>query len=43
MTKGQFNAVLEVERSWPEENLQELAEFGREMQARRTGVWMSPD
>jgi hypothetical protein len=40
MTKEQFNAVLEAMRSWPEEDQQELAEYAREIEARRTGVYV---
>jgi len=43
MTKEQFNAVLEGARSWPEEDLQELAEFAREIKARRSGVYIMTD
>jgi predicted transcriptional regulator len=43
MRKEQFNAVLEDARSWPEEDLQELAEYAREIQARRTGVYIMTD
>jgi hypothetical protein len=43
MTKEQFNAVLEAVRSWPEEDQQELAEYAREIEARRTGVYVMND
>lgn len=43
MTKEQFNAVLEAARSWPEEDQQELAEYAREIEARRTGVYVMSD
>jgi len=43
MTKEQFNAVLEAVRSWPEEDQQELAEYAREIEARRTGVYVMSD
>jgi len=40
MTKEQITAVLESVRSWPEEDQEELAEYAREIQARRTGVYV---
>jgi len=43
MTKEQFNAVLEAVRSWPEEDQLELAEYAREIAARRTGVYVMSD
>jgi hypothetical protein len=43
MTKEQFNAALEAARSWPEEDQQELAEYAREIEARRTGVYVMSD
>jgi predicted transcriptional regulator len=43
MTKEQFNAVLEAARSWSEEDQQELAEYAREIEARRTGVYIMND
>ena len=39
MTKEQINAVLESVRSWPLEDQQELIEYAREIEARRTGVY----
>ena len=40
MTKEQINAVLESVRSWPQEDQEELAELAREIEARRTGVYV---
>ena len=40
MTKEQINAVLEAVRSWPQEDQEELAELAREIEARRTGVYV---
>ena len=40
MTKDQINAVLEGVRSWPQEDQEELAELAREIEARRTGVYV---
>src|SRR5262249_47774153 len=39
MTKEQINAVLESVRSWPQEDQEELAEFAREIEARRAGLY----
>ena len=43
MTKDQINAVLEGVRSWPQEDQEELAELAREIEARRTGVYVLSD
>jgi hypothetical protein len=43
MTKEQINAVLESARSWPEQDQEELAEVAREIEARRTGVYVMTD
>src|SRR5215216_2685231 len=43
MTKEQINAVLEAVRSWPQEDQEELAELAREIEARRTGVYVLND
>jgi predicted transcriptional regulator len=43
MTKEQINAVLENVRSWPEQDQQELAELAREIEARRSGVYVMND
>jgi predicted transcriptional regulator len=43
MTKQEINAVLEGVRSWPQEDQEELAELVREIEARRTGVYVMND
>jgi hypothetical protein len=43
MTKEQINAVLESVRSWPQQDQEELAEVAREIEARRTGVYVMTD
>jgi predicted transcriptional regulator len=43
MTKEQISAVLESVRSWPIEDQEELIELAREIQARRTGVYVMTD
>jgi hypothetical protein len=43
MTKEQISAVLENVRSWPREDQEELAEIAREIEARRTGVYVMDD
>jgi hypothetical protein len=43
MTKEQINAVLEGVYSWPKEDQEELIEFAREIEARRTGVYVMTD
>jgi len=43
MTKEQINAVLENVRSWPEQDQEELAELAREIEARRSGVYVMSD
>jgi predicted transcriptional regulator len=43
MTKEQISAVLESVRSWPAEDQEELIELAREIQARRTGVYVMTD
>jgi predicted transcriptional regulator len=40
MTREDINAVLEGVRSWPQEDQEELAELAREIEARRTGVYV---
>jgi len=35
--------LLEQVESWPEEDQEELAEYAREIEARRTGVYMMSD
>jgi predicted transcriptional regulator len=43
MTKEQITAMLESVRSWPAEDQEELIELAREIQARRTGVYVMSD
>jgi len=43
MTKEQINAVLERVRSWPEQDQEELAELAREIEARRSGLYVMSD
>jgi len=43
MTREQINAVLESVRTWPQEDQEELAELAREIQARRSGVYILSD
>ena len=43
MTKEQINAVLESVRSWPRQDQEELAELAREIEARRTGIYVMTD
>ena len=43
MTKEQINAVLESVRSWPEQDQEELVELAREIEARRSGVYIMSD
>ena len=43
MTKEDINAVLDGVRSWPREDQEELAELAREIEARRTGVYVMND
>jgi hypothetical protein len=43
MTKEQVNAVLDKVRSWPEEDQEELIELVREIETRRTGVYVLND
>ena len=40
MTKEQINAVFENVRSWPADDQEELIELAREIEARRTGVYV---
>jgi len=40
MTKKQINAVFESVRSWPNDDQEELIELAREIEARRTGVYV---
>jgi predicted transcriptional regulator len=43
MTKEQINAVLESVRSWPQQDQEELVELAREIEARRSGVYVMTD
>lgn len=43
MTKEQINALLESVRSWPEQDQEELLEIVREIEARRSGVYIMSD
>ncbi len=43
MTKEQINAVLAGVRSWPQQDQEELVEIAREIEARRTGVYIMSD
>jgi len=43
MTTEEINAVLQAVRSWPQEDQEELAEIAREIEARRTGVYVLSD
>jgi hypothetical protein len=40
MTKAQIKSVLESVLTWPEEDQEELAELAREIEARRTGLYV---
>jgi hypothetical protein len=40
MTKEQINAVLEGVRSWPQEDQEELIAYARQIEARRSGVYV---
>jgi hypothetical protein len=43
MTKEQITAVLEGVRSWPQQDQEELVELAREIEARRTGIYVMSD
>jgi hypothetical protein len=43
MNKDQVAAVLESVRTWPETDREELAAYAREIEARRTGVYLMSD
>ena len=43
MTKERINTVLESVRSWPQEDQEEIVEIVREIEARRTGVYVLND
>jgi predicted transcriptional regulator len=40
MTNAEIDAVLESVRSWPPEDQEELIEIAREIEARRTGIYV---
>ncbi|MGE0750699.1 MAG: hypothetical protein AB7K64_08935 [Variibacter sp.] len=40
MTKKQIDVILDEARHWPPEDREELAEFAREIEARRSGVYV---
>ena len=43
MTKEQISFVLDSVRSWPQEDQEELVELAREIEARRTGIYVMND
>ena len=43
MTTANLKDVLKRAEAWPQEDQEELAEFAREIQARRTGVYVMSD
>jgi hypothetical protein len=43
MTKEQISSVLDSVRSWPQEDQEELVELAREIEARRTGIYVMND
>ena len=43
MTREQIDLVLENVRSWPPQDQEELAEVAREIEARRSGVYVMTD
>ena len=43
MTREQIDSVLERVRSWPQEDQEELADLVREIEARRTGIYILND
>jgi len=43
MTKGEISFVLEKVRSLPQEDQEEIAEIAREIEARRSGVYILSD
>ena len=43
MTKEQINTILNRVRSWPLEDQEELVELVREIEARRTGIYVMND
>jgi predicted transcriptional regulator len=43
MTKEQISSVLDSVRSWPQEDEEEFIELAREIEARRTGIYVMND
>lgn len=43
MTKEQIEALLEHVHKWPDEDRAELADYARDIEARRTGFYMLDD
>ena len=43
MTKEQISSVLDSVRSWPQEDQEELVELAREIEARRTSIYVMND
>ncbi len=43
MTKEQIKSVLESVQSWPIEDQEELVELARQIEARRTGLYVMDD
>jgi predicted transcriptional regulator len=43
MTKEQIKSILDSVYSWPVEDQEELIEFAREIESRRTGVYVMSD
>ncbi|MBV9572133.1 MAG: hypothetical protein JO056_12910 [Alphaproteobacteria bacterium] len=43
MTREQIEAVLDDVRSWPKQDQEELAGLARDIQARRSGVYITSD
>jgi hypothetical protein len=43
MTTKTLKGVLEHAATWPQEDQEELAEYAREIEARRTGVYLMSD
>jgi predicted transcriptional regulator len=43
MTTKTLKDVLEHAATWPQEDQEELAEYAREIEARRTGVYLMSD
>ena len=43
MTMKTFKDVMEHAANWPREDQDELAEYAREIEARRTGIYMLSD